>query len=205
MAVVICICPCSQCSRCTTIWEPDLIQKKMFLQWSHPSSSHPPQQWCLVSPVGPGPLPHCTPQPQAHCSPAPSSCFHIANPSTLPKLTSAPTWVSQALVPRPWYWWSVQHSLCFSLLWPAAVLLSEALRLPLTWLISLSGIPRCGFLSSFTVPSQECWSHPDYFFLFSFFFSFCFTQLCGGFLALFWRSQAFCQCSVDVLFESFYT
>ena len=65
----------------------------------------------------------------------------------------------------------------------------QGFEVPPSWLSlhQLGGFPGCGFLSSFTFPSKECWSCPDsLFFLFSLsFFPFCFTQLCGGFLALF--------------------
>ena len=86
------------------------------------------------------------------------------------QLTSE-AWV---LMPRPGMsqavvWWSVQLlSLCFALFSLAAVLFSEALRLPLCSRWSpgqIAGFPGCRMLSSFTVLSQECWSCPESFFI----------------------------------------
>ena len=53
--------------------------------------------------------------------------------------------------------------------------------------------PGCVSLSSFTAPSQECWSCVLIPFLSFFLFSFCSIQLCGRFLALFggiWSSAS---------------
>ena len=38
----------------------------------------------------------------------------------------------------------------------------------------------------------------------NFFFSFCSTQVCGGFPAFFWRFKVFCHRSVDVLYVVFF-
>ena len=56
-------------------------QRTVFLQWSPPPSSHPPQQWHLVSPAGPGLLPR-----SLSCGvllPGPSGCLLTANSGPL--------------------------------------------------------------------------------------------------------------------------
>ena len=141
--------------------------------------------------------------------PSPSSCFHTANPSPLPETDLRSLSLSTQPLPERlrlwcpgrWYQWSPQRSCCFALLSPAAALFCQALRsLRLSrshcW---FSSFPGSGFLSSFTAPSPGVlvWSHPDSFFSLLSLFSFCLTQLCGGFLAL-WGSEVFFQHSVDV-------
>ena len=96
--------------------------------------------------------------------------------------------------------------MCFSLpTFPSSVqLLCFSLRLliPKSQLISASvrWFPGYGLLYSFTVPSQECWSCLDSFLsLFLLFYPVTWRVSCP-----FWRFNVFCQCSVDVLCESFY-
>ena len=103
--------------------------------------------------------------------PSPSGYLHTANLGLSPALISEP-WVSAPSpflsisgcgIQEQWYWWSVQLSFCFAILSLSAVLFSDALRFPICpgWcLCQLGCFPGCGFLSSFTPPSQECWFHP---------------------------------------------
>ena len=58
MAVAVCTHPWSFHKRYPTTWEPAGMQRKKFLRQSCPSFSHPSQQWCLASPMGPGLLLH---------------------------------------------------------------------------------------------------------------------------------------------------
>ena len=93
-------------------------------------------------------------------------------------------------------------SSCLALLSPAPVLFSEALRFLLHVRGSpcqLGGLPECGFLSFFTAPSQESWSHPDTFLslLSLLFFPFVLPSYVEGFLP-FWQFKVFYQWSVDV-------
>ena len=82
------------CSDCSGLYPPPEnpcthIEKNVPMV-SRPSSSYPPQQCFLNSPVGPGlllyflsygtPLPSCGKQ-----LPSSSGCLYIANPSPLPK------------------------------------------------------------------------------------------------------------------------
>ena len=111
--------------------------------------------------------------------------------------------------PRQWYWRSLRLSLYFALLSPAARLFSEALRFPLPpgWSAQLGGLPGCRFLSSFTLPFQECSFYSNS-------FSLSLSSLSCFFLLFypvmqrvscpFWRPKIFCQCSVDVPCEWFY-
>ena len=142
------------------------------------SSSCPPQQCTLLLLQGQPPprfpqLWHSAPQPMvfgfpAHGTPLPSplDCFYIANPSPLPGTDLWSLSLSiQCLPEHPrlwclgrWYRWSVELSLCFVLLSPAAALFSATLRSfhlgrSPHW---LDGFPGCGFLFSLTDPSQEC-------------------------------------------------
>ena len=73
--------------------------------------------------------------------------------------------------------WFLKLFLCFALLRLAAALFSETLGIPFypIWSHQLGGLPVCGFLPTFTAPSQECWCSPDPFFP-SFLFSFCSTH-----------------------------
>lgn len=76
----------------------------------------------------------------------------------------------------------------------------------------LGGFPGCGFLSSFTDPSQEweCWSHPDSLFFFFFFnllslfFPPLFYPVTWRISCPFWWFKVFCWPSEDVLCELFY-
>ena len=72
--------------RCPTAQEPTHEQRKIFLRQSHPCSSHPPLQWHLAPPAGPGLLPI----PSTLVLPSPTSgtllpscldCLHTGNPS----------------------------------------------------------------------------------------------------------------------------
>ena len=63
-----------------------------------------------------------------------------------------------------WYHSSVWHSLYIALFTSVSTIFSKYLRLLLypNWSPHhLGGLPVCKFTSSFKVPSQECWSHPD--------------------------------------------
>ena len=80
MAVM--VCPHCLPIDCTRGAQP-CRQRKIFLWKSHPSFSHPPQQWRLASPVGPGLL-LCSFSCGAPLSNL-SGCLHTANPSVLPK------------------------------------------------------------------------------------------------------------------------
>lgn len=169
--------------------------------------------------------------------PRPSGCTHTTKHYPLTR-TDIQTLSLSAHPPHEclrlwWSWWwdhcgllpcVLSVSLCFSLLGLDAVLFHVALRLPCIP-PQLQGIRvscQCSFLSSFTAHSQECWSWPDSFFLFSRFssplspllyFYLLFLCLC---LAIFsyiglWRAsctfgrlEIFCQSSVDSLCEWFY-
>ena len=48
---------CSPCQRCPAT-ENLHVHRKYIPTVVYPSSSHPPQQWCLASPAGPGLLPN---------------------------------------------------------------------------------------------------------------------------------------------------
>ena len=124
---------------------------------------------------------HSTPQPMTHCNFAPQAV------STQPTLV-----VSPELTLRAWVYAQPLRPeglrLCclgvVVLLNPAVALFSEILKSLHLQLI----FPSWGAdFFPFTAPCQECWSCPDsLFFLFSLsFFSFCSTQLYGGFLAPF--------------------
>ena len=146
----------------------------------HPSSSCHPQQWRLASPVGADLLPcslcHGIPLPPAstwRSFPAcgtlflrPLGCLHTANPSRLPgtdlqilkSQPPAPVRASQAAVSG-----LVVQMICAAL---TLLCCSQSscctflgnFEVPVTWLIfpSVRWLPRCGFLFSFTAPSQEC-------------------------------------------------
>ena len=158
------------------------------------------QQWCFASSVGPGLLPvSCS------CSTPLSSPWHTTPwslrlsphsqphsspwnwPSESESQHPGPTWASQAEVSRV----SGTDGLCSSLsAFPFSVQLlcfSQGFEVPcLGWFpCQLSGFPGCSFLSSFTSPSQECWSHPDSFFFPSFlslfFFPFVLPSYVNGF------------------------
>ena len=176
------------------------------------SSSCPLQQWCLASParldllLGSLSCGICFLSLGAPLPRSPWMCSHW-HPSLLPRTDLQSLSLSALLPPKglrlcclgQWYPWSLRLSHCFALLSPAVALFSAALRsLHLIWSPCQGGSEGCGFLSSFSGPSQECWSHPDSF------SPFCSTQLYGGILALFWSSKVFCQLSVGVLCESFY-
>ena len=81
-------------------------------------------------------------------------------------------------------WWSVHFSLYFTVLSPAAVLFSVTLKsLHLYWSPHcLGGLQWCGFLFSFTAPSQDASPVLILFLSLSLFSS---TQFCQEFLALF--------------------
>ena len=138
-------------------------------------SYHTSQQWHLASLEGLGHLPHflfCgTPLPR------PLMVFPHSQPQSSPGTDLQ----SQSLCPQPLpecqtgcvgqYQSSVKLSLCFALFRLAAAIFSDALRFPLH--LGLSPFqfecpPVCGLLSSFTAPSQECWSCSDSFFFFPF-------------------------------------
>lgn len=164
--------------------------------FAHPNSSTLLLLWAWSSSLALSSVVLCSPAP-THCSSLPSGCFHTSNPS--PPRTElsvpSPTWGSQAILS-----WVVvpMVSLCFALLSAAAAPFSKALRFPFCtgWpACQLGGLPGCGFLSSFSAPSQDSWSCPVSFFVFSFFlfFSFSSTQLCGEFLLLFGSLKVFCQ------------
>ena len=100
--------------------------------------------------------------------PSPLDCLHRANTTPLPGtdlqsliLSAHPHLIISGCVV---HWWCYRWFLRFSLYFLSAWLLLFSLR-SLTQLISLSGgFPVCWFLSSFTAPSQDCWSHPESFF-----------------------------------------
>lgn len=172
--------------------------------------------------MGPDHLPDSlgcgTPLPSPWCTAPslPQALSILTTPVLFLKLTSR-VWVSVLSlcltvsgcgVQEWWYWWALQLSLCFALLSPADRLFSTGLKsLCLSWSpCQLSSFPGCGFLSSFSAPSQECWSCPD---------SFLSLPLSLSFFLLlypviwrvscsFLRFKVFCQCSVGVLWESFY-
>ena len=95
-------------------------------------------------------------------------------------------------------------SLCYTLLSPAALLFSEAFwSLHLSWPpCQLGSFPGHGFLSSFTAPSQDCWSHPDSFLSLSLFF---FNPVMWRVSCHFWKFKVVCQlpafsrCSVQII------
>ena len=110
-AVAVCtyLCLCSLHKRSSAAQEPICVQRKMFLWWSCPSSSHSPQQWHLASPMGPGLLLNTLGCGViAHGAPLPRSlrlCPHSQPQSSLqnrpPKPKSqcpAPIRVSQAVL-----------------------------------------------------------------------------------------------------------
>ena len=82
--------PCKRCptthslpKRCPIAQEPACAQRKIFLRWSHSSSSHTPQQWHLAPPSVPGLL-----LGSLSCGiplPSPSGFLPTANPSLLPR------------------------------------------------------------------------------------------------------------------------
>ena len=169
---------------------------------------------CRPSPPPGFPQLCSTPQSAAHCSLAPSGCLHTANPSPLP---GTDLWsLSLSAQPPPehlrlWCPGAVVQMICvaLSLLRPPQSTCCAFLcscEDPLSRPISLSGgFPGCGFLSFFTAPSQECWSHSDSFFPLSpCLFFLLFYQVMWRVSCPFWRFQVFCQGSVDVLCESFY-
>ena len=152
--------------------------RKMFLWWSHLSSSRPPQQCCLASPGASAVALH---------SPPTSDCLYTANPSPLPVTDLLlPAWVSQAVVFQAVVLMvgvaafpsSVQLFHSSPRLWGSPSVLDD---LP----GPLGGLSGCGFLFSFTAPSKECWSHMISFSSLSPpLLPFILTQLCEGFLAL---------------------
>ena len=188
IAVAACICPCSPHKRLPSTWEPFRAQREKFL-WQSPPT---PPFILLTFPVGSGSS--CTPLAVEHCSLGLSSCFHSQPPPECFRL-----WC-----PRQWYWWSV---------WLFLLCLPQSCYCAFLWgfeipplSCQLCGLLGCGFLSSFTAPSQECWSILVPFFLFSLsFVLFCSAQLCGGFLALFGSLRSSYQHSVDVLCKLFYS
>ena len=81
---------------------------------------------------------------------------------------------------------------------------SEALLLSPWPLYQSEGLPVYGNLSFFTAPSQGRWSSPNSFFSLLFLHPpFVLPSYVEIFL-LFWKSEVFCQHSVDVLWESFH-
>ena len=159
----------------------------------------------------------CTiPQLLAYHSPVPSDYFHTGNPSPLP---GTDLWIlSLSTQPLPkclslwclglWYCWSAQLSLCFALLSPAVDLSSETLRLPLHFGWSpcqLCGLLRCWFFPLSKLPLRNAGLilipfFPSSLSLFLLYYPIMWKVSCH-----YWRSEVFCQCSVDVLFEFFYT
>ena len=166
----------------------------------------PPQQWCLISPVGVDLLPCSlclwlsTPQPLVYHFPHPwctaprlLGCLHTSNTSPLPGndlwslslITQPPPKLLRLWCLRQWFRWSVLLSLCFLVLRPAVVLSSASWKSLQLCYISvgwLGGFPGCGLPFSFTAASQECLPILDSFSLFFFFYS---TQSCQEFLTLF--------------------
>ena len=161
---------CSPCKVRPTTREPCVCAEKDVTMWSR-LYSHPPQQCCLASPLGPGLLPLsliCGSLISRDCGSlllASFGCLHTANLSLLPRTG---LWIlhlrAQPLpeylrlwCPGWWYGWSLQLSLCYAFLCLAAALFFEALMVssPSWSLHQLGGLSGCGFLSFFTAPSQE--------------------------------------------------
>ena len=151
--------------------------------WSHPTPLLHPSNgdlllwWAQVS--------SHTPLAVVHGSLAPSEFFHTVNasplyfPSLQVSVPSPQTSVSGSGAPG-----GGTNHLSFSLLCPLQTSYCTFFQgfkdaSPSRLIYLSGGLPRCRFLSTFTAPSQECWSCPD-----SSFFFFCATQLCGGFHAL---------------------
>lgn len=210
------------------IWEPTRAQRNIFLWRSYSSSSCPSPKRHLSSPVDLGLFPYSLPRlwcsvppPVVHCLPRPSGCPHTASLSPLP---GTDLWsLSLRAQPPPtclrlWflgqrYQWSVRLSLVFSLLSLAVALFSQGFEVPLHLSRpphQFGDTPGCGFLSSFTAPSQECCSCPDFlYFLFSlsrplFFSPLLFYPVMWRVSGPFLRFKVFCQCSVDILHDSLY-
>lgn len=125
--------------------------------------------------------------------------------STSPSL---PQW----WVPQAWECWAaltVQVSLCFGLSEPVTMLSSEAPKLPLCpcWsACQWMDFPSCRKIFPFTAPSQGHRSQvPSWFLspLLLFFFKL-FLLPCPAIFLLFWKSEVFCPCSIDVLWELFH-
>ena len=160
----------SLCQSRPALWEPagmcTLCAGSFLWHRSLILSPSPTMASCLS--CGPGPSPrfplpwHSLPQPMVYHSPAsgtlllsPSGCSHTASPSPLPGIDFWSLCLSAQPLPEClrqwcpgwWFRWSVQLSLCFALLCPAAVLFLATLRsCRLGWFFhQLGGFPGCGF------------------------------------------------------------
>ena len=102
--------------------------------------------------------------------PSPSGWLHTANPSPLPRTGFCSLSLSTQFLPECLRLWCPRaagvallcrpQSSCSTFFWGFEVpSQSQLISLCAWW------PPKCRFSFPFTVPSQECWSHPDSFFL----------------------------------------
>ena len=165
------------------------------------------ESYCQDYLLGPGLLSHHTLASSAiSMQPTPVLFLGSYLQSTSPSL---PQW----WVPQAWECWAaltVQVSLCFGLSEPVTMLSSEAPKLPLCpcWsACQWMDFSSCRKIFPFTVPSQGHRSQVPFWFLsplLLFFFLNFFLLPCPAIFLLFWKSEVFCPCSIDVLWELFH-